>query len=84
MWTALVAGVVASGVMQIAWVHNPQGEFHDEGGIRWSAWLALGLCWFLAASVPVSLVLYAVLRQWSADGPGAREPRHPRNTPPAA
>ena len=49
---AVIGALVASGMLYVAWDHNPQGEFHGELGVNWANWLFLGFSWF----VPVSLV----------------------------
>jgi len=53
-----VAGVaVAAVMMYVAWQHNPQGEFHDETGVHWFAWVAIGVSWLVAVAPPVALVV---------------------------
>jgi hypothetical protein len=47
--------------MYIAWQHNPQCEFHCEGIINWSNWLAVGSAWFVAGFVLI-FVVSALLR----------------------
>lgn len=50
---ATAAGLlVAAPMMYIAWQHNSQGEFHENGQIHWGAWLGVGATWFV---LPFSL-----------------------------
>jgi hypothetical protein len=48
-WVLLIStviGLVLGGAMMyIAWGHNPQGEFHEEGVVHWGPWLLLGVTW---------------------------------------
>lgn len=36
-----VGVVVGAAALCVAWEHNPQGEFHDELGVRWPACVSL-------------------------------------------
>ena len=58
---AVVVGAVAglavtAAMMYIAWQHNPQGEFHDETGVHWLNWFAIGVPWLFAVAPPAALV----------------------------
>jgi heme/copper-type cytochrome/quinol oxidase subunit 2 len=56
-----VAVVVAAVMMYIAWDHNPQLAFHEDGMIHWGAWLTIGVAWFVAiAGIPSIIVLTAI------------------------
>jgi hypothetical protein len=58
----LIAALVGGLMMYIAWDHNPQLAFHEEGIIHWGAWLTIGVTWFLAiAGVPCAIALAALL-----------------------
>lgn len=77
----LIAWLVAGGfcllglclgalTMYAAWDHNPQGEFYDETGIHWLAWLGIGFSWFVTvAGIPclmapaVSCILFLSRRR---------------------
>lgn len=57
-------------MLYVAWDHNPQGEFRDETGVHWLAWLGIGFSWFIAvAGIPclmpasVSCILFLVRRR---------------------
>jgi hypothetical protein len=53
----LLAGLLLGGAMtDAAWQHNPQGEFHDESGIRWGSLLVIGASWFLLVFVPCAVL----------------------------
>ena len=54
-----VFGLLLAGLMMYAaWQHNPQGEFHDETGVRWGYWLLLGFLWFIfITGVPYAIGL---------------------------
>jgi hypothetical protein len=54
---ALIAGVM----MCIAWDHNPQLVFHEDGIIYWGAWFAVGLSWFAAIAGIPCIIAFAVL-----------------------
>lgn len=43
-------------MINAAWQHNPQGEFHDESGIRWGSLLVIGASWFLLVFVPCAVL----------------------------
>ncbi len=61
---ALLGGGAGGLAMYVAWQHNPQGEFYEYSGadaaspklIHWGYWSLLGLTWFAAVFVPLSLV----------------------------
>ena len=78
-WRTGVLAGIASGIvvgafaMAAAWDHNPQGEFHDAGGIHWVGWLAVGLGWFLPVTGGVSVLagaLAAVVGRLVRKAPG--------------
>ena len=53
-----VLGALVGGLMMyIAWQHNPQGEFHDIDGVHWLSWVGVGLSWFVAVLVVVTVVV---------------------------
>ncbi len=56
----LVGLAVAALIMYIAWVHNPQLEYHEPGNIHWGHWLFLGFLWFAMVAGGVTLVLSLV------------------------
>ena len=51
---ACAGAIVAAVMMYIAWDHNPQGVFHENGVIHWRDWLAVGLTWFAVITAFVS------------------------------
>jgi uncharacterized membrane protein YqjE len=58
----LIAVAVAALMMYIAWAHNPQYAFHEDGAVHWGPWLAIGLTWFLAiAGIPCVIAFVAAL-----------------------
>ncbi len=57
----LIAALVAGLMMYIAWDHNPQLVFHDDGIIHWDMWLTVGLTWFLAIAGIPCVIAFAVV-----------------------
>jgi hypothetical protein len=56
-----IAAIVAGLMMYIAWDHNPQLAFHEDGIIHWGAWFAVGLSWFSAIAGIPCMIAFAVL-----------------------
>jgi hypothetical protein len=57
-----IAAVVAALMMYVAWDHNSQLAFHEDGIIHFDAWLAIGLTWFVAiAGIPCVIALAVVV-----------------------
>jgi hypothetical protein len=48
-------------MMYIAWVHNAQGEIHDDFGVSWACWLLLGFGWFVPVTLVASLISGSML-----------------------
>ena len=56
--------VVAALPMYMAWDHNPQGEFHEDGHIHWRHWLLLGFVYGFPMWLVSAAVAAAVLDAW--------------------
>jgi hypothetical protein len=56
-----IAASVAGLMMSIAWDHNPQLVFHEDGIIHWDAWLTVGLTWFFAIAGIACVIAFAVV-----------------------
>ena len=66
---AVPALAIAALMMYVAWQHNSQGEFHEDGMVHWASWLAVGWSWFLGLWVPLAAFAVAV---WGATAWAAR------------
>jgi hypothetical protein len=56
MIVGIIGGaLVAAWMLAAAWDHNPQEEFHGVTGVHWAAWLPMGLAWFVAVAVALTL-----------------------------
>lgn len=61
MLTGIASGVLVGSVMMyIAWVENPQYEFHGPEGVSWGYWLFLGVSWAAAVFLAVVLIGLAI------------------------
>jgi hypothetical protein len=57
-----IGALVAALMMYIAWDHNPQLAFHEDGIIHWGAWLTIGVTWFAAiAGIPCIIAFTALI-----------------------
>jgi hypothetical protein len=65
---ALTLSIIALAItLSIAWIHNPQCEFHCEGVILWSNWLPYGLVSALLAytvSYTLGMVILILSKKW--------------------
>lgn len=77
----------AGTMMYVAWEHNPQGRFHENGIIHWDQWLIIGGTHFVVAFVaalPLMMLIWLgirLLRTRSGpvsqpDNPHREEARH--------
>jgi uncharacterized membrane protein len=46
-FSGIVALMVGAYMMWVAWDHNPQGAYHEEGVVHWGDWLAIGISWMV-------------------------------------
>jgi hypothetical protein len=56
-----IGALVAGTMMYIAWDHNPQLRFHEDGVIHWTEWLMLGFLWFAAIAGIPCLIAFTVV-----------------------
>jgi len=58
VWCGALAGLF---MVYVAWQHNPQQEFHGEGGVNWSGLGLIGSSWFVVVAGGVFLASACVL-----------------------
>jgi heme/copper-type cytochrome/quinol oxidase subunit 2 len=57
----IIGAIVAGAMMYIAWDHNPQLRFHEDGVIHWGEWLTIGVSWFAVIAGIPCIIAFGVL-----------------------